>query len=183
MHTKYKQLKKVSILFGMLILLFNSTAWGISQIALIITEFLFFFYLVHWLDPGRTQRTHMRLIFFSLFITGTVLGRLISNTILRIMSTTSTVFAAMLFLYSIKNIIVFDRKFLFRFFSSAIYLPFAYIDDFFTRESLTKNELIKRQKIVNGIILSSLTVILIFIPLYAGGDYIFKITEHEKYTL
>lgn len=173
MQDKYRKLKRNCIIFGMLIILLSSVSWGIARVALSIVELFFFLYLVHWIDPNKKQREHMKLIFFCLFIVGVGFGGMFSSIVLKGAASASTILAAMLYLYSIKVPIIFDRNFISRFFSAMIYFPFAYVNTFWETENLGRIERIKKQKIINGIIFTFVIVLMILIPLYAVGDKIF----------
>lgn len=171
---EYRKLKRACIIFGILILLLNCTEWGIEQIALKIIEILFLVYLACWLDKDAVKKEYYKLLFFCVFIVGAGFGNLINNIVAKLIVTIITILAAMLYLYSIRIRVSYDRKFLIHFFSSVIYLPFAYVYDFLKKEEYTRIERIKQQRIFNGIFVSLTITLFGIIPLYANGDAVFK---------
>lgn len=171
---EYRKLKKACLTFSILILYLSCNAFDISYLGVKLAEAMLLLYVARWIYRNCTIKSRGRVIFLGVAIIGMGLGSLSNSVVLRVLASLGELFAAMMYLYTLKKNVEFDFSFLVQFFCDALYLPFAYIYDFLKRENYTQAERIRNQKIINGIIMNIVISFFILIPLYMSGDYIFR---------
>lgn len=170
----FRKLKKACTVFCMLILYCICSSGPISNIFLKILLIMFFSYLIYWVNRNKRDLRKGKLVLLCLLVVSVVCGGFSNNVCINLISWGCMIFSSMFYLYSMCVEDSWSLTYVVSFCECAIWFPFAYTYDYLKKEQYNKIERIKRQKRINGVILSLTFTAGILIPAYMAEGGMFR---------